>query len=155
MSDGTDVYGGYEQPSFDNDYLSRLDIDTDQLDDVLQDIDDQVDEYDADVTLQIAERSYTDAYWETDIDRDTDHDFFTVYLSEDAETLQEEMPDSVFGRLDPDDEVHDFYVDDVVLRLITGHDHDVIELMDTDYDAIDIGRPTEESLYTEWARQQE
>lgn len=154
MSDGDDPIGDYEPASFEDDYLSHLDADEDQLQDALTDLDQQVAEYDTELTLEIAEESYTDAYWDTDVDRDRDHDFFVAYLDEDVETLQRQMPDSVFDHLDPDGEVHDIYSDDVVLRLITDHEHDVIEVMETDFEAIEIGRPPEEAVYQQWADQQ-
>lgn len=154
MDDGSDPIGDYEPDSFEDDYLSRLDVDTDQLDAALQDLDEHVAAYDEDVTLEIAETSYADAYWETDVDHDRDHGFFVVYLDRDLDELQQEMPDSVFDRFDSEGEVHDLYVEDVVLRLITGEDHDVVEILDNEYDAIDIGKPSEHSVYTQWADQQ-
>jgi len=142
-----------EQPSFVEDFLTRLDIDRDQLLEVLEQIDEQLADHEESLVVEVAEETYADAYWDTDVDRDRDrrHDFFVVYVERDVEALQAAMPGSVFDRFEPGDETHDLYVGGVVVRFVTGRSHAVVRLFETEFEYLDIGVPTEESVYQAWA----
>jgi len=112
---------------------------------------DQVADYEESLVLEVAEETYADAYWDTGVDRDRDHDFFVVYTEREVEALQAAMPGSVFDRFDPGDETHDLYVGGVVVRFVTGRSHAVVRLFETEFEYLDIGVPSEESVYQAWA----
>ncbi len=144
-----------DQPSFAEDFLPRLEIDKEQLINVLTQIDKQLAEYEEYLLLEIAEETYANAYWDTDVDRDRNHSFFIVYTGRTIKLLQESMPGSVFTRMDEDDKIHDLYVDDVVIRFVTDKSHTVVHLFETRFEYLDIGCPSEKSVYQVWAEQME
>lgn len=140
-----------DRPSFAEEFLPRLNVDGDQLLAVLDRLDDQLADHGASLTLEVAEETYADAYWETDVDRNRTHDFFVVYVDRSVASLQAAAPGSVFDRMDSEGTTHDLYVGNVVVRFVTGTSHAVVRPFETDFECLRVGRPTEESVYRVWA----